>query len=821
MAVVGGVSSTDPDTGDTASYSIVSGGSDFVLRDGNQLWTARGLTLGDSPYAVRLRVTDGLGLTYERDVVVTVNDINLTPTQVNLADSHVDEHASAGTTVGTLDADDPDAGDTHAFALVAGAGSDDNSSFTIAGSSLTTNAPFDYLTKDTYLIRVRAQDVAGATIETQLTVTVDNVNDPPTALALDSTSVPEGAAVGTTVGTFTPTDPDGTAPYTYALVTGTGDDDNATFAVSDDTLVTGAVFDVDTKSSYSVRVRVTDAGGLSFERAFTITVTDVNEAPTGPTLSDSHVNENAAVPATVGTLASSDPDVGDGATYTLVAGAGSTDNASFQITGTNLETSAVLDFETKASYDIRVRVTDTGGLTSEATFTIQVDDVNDAPVAGDDTFTGAIGNTKATAGTVATTGPKVALTGNLPLANDTDQDPGSVLTIVAGTFATNRGGSVTIAADGSFVYLPKAGDKSLSDHFDYTVRDGVLSDVGRITIPIGSDLVWYVDRSLAAAGAGTSTSPFSSLSSLGGASDPDGNADTIFVYGNATAYNIGLTLETDQQLYGQSVGLTIGGSTLVPAAGSNPTITTGTSVPSLTLATGTYVNGITTTYGVSAPSVNGAVLDTATRLSGTPTAYALSVTGGTSGTIAVKGNITSTSTGRALQVSGRTGGAVDVTGSVTGGAVSLTGNPGTTVTLSGGVNLLTTTESTFVASGGGTVTVTGAANTVKATGWTGLSVTDTTVGPAGLTFKSIDASGGANGIVLTNTGDVGSLTVTGVASAATPGAPGSCGRQSAGDCTGGSLTGTTGSAIALNNTLAPSFSRMCRLPGEGGRAQRY
>ena len=190
------------------------------------------------------------------------------------------------------------------------------------------------------------------------------------------------------------------------------------------TLTTGAVFDVDTRSSYTVRVQVTDAGGLSFERASHDHGHRRQRGPDRPDPHDSHVDENAPVPALVGTLASSDPDVGDGATYTLVAGAGSTDNASFQITGTNLDTAAVLDFETKASYDIRVRVTDTRGLSSEATFAIQVDDVNDGPLAGDDTFTGAIGNTKATAGTVTTTGPKVALTGNLPLRERHRPGPG-------------------------------------------------------------------------------------------------------------------------------------------------------------------------------------------------------------------------------------------------------------------------------------------------------------------------------------------------------------------------------------------------------------
>ena len=77
--------------------------------------------------------------------------------------------------------------------------------------------------------------------------------------------------------------------FTYTLVAGTGDTDNASFTISGATLKSNAVFDFETKSSYSVRVRVTDAGGLSFEKAFTITVTDVNEVPTLTAITDRRV----------------------------------------------------------------------------------------------------------------------------------------------------------------------------------------------------------------------------------------------------------------------------------------------------------------------------------------------------------------------------------------------------------------------------------------------------------------------------------------------------------------------------------------------------
>jgi gliding motility-associated-like protein len=82
------------------------------------------------------------------------------------------------------------------------------------------------------------------------------------------------------------TDADTGDTFTYALVSGTGSTDNASFTISGTTLRTAAVFDFETKSSYSVRVRVTDAGGLTFERALTITVTDVNEDRDGDGVKD-------------------------------------------------------------------------------------------------------------------------------------------------------------------------------------------------------------------------------------------------------------------------------------------------------------------------------------------------------------------------------------------------------------------------------------------------------------------------------------------------------------------------------------------------------
>ncbi|MDO7845075.1 Ig-like domain repeat protein [Hymenobacter sp. M29] len=102
-------------------------------------------------------------------------------------------------------------------------------------------------------------------------------NTAPTDISLSNASVAENQPLNTTVGSFSTTDAQGgTFTYTFAV----GGADNGSFNISGTALTTNGSFDFETKSSYSVKIRSTDAGGLFFEKTFTISVTDVAEVPT-------------------------------------------------------------------------------------------------------------------------------------------------------------------------------------------------------------------------------------------------------------------------------------------------------------------------------------------------------------------------------------------------------------------------------------------------------------------------------------------------------------------------------------------------------------
>ncbi|MEG4502271.1 DUF4347 domain-containing protein [Microcoleus sp. F6_B4] len=102
-------------------------------------------------------------------------------------------------------------------------------------------------------------------------------NDKPTDLNLSNTSINENVAANTTVGTFTSTDPNTGNPFTYSLVAGTGDTNNSAFSIVSNELRINASPDFETKSTYNIRVRTTDAGGLTYDKPLVVNINDIDE----------------------------------------------------------------------------------------------------------------------------------------------------------------------------------------------------------------------------------------------------------------------------------------------------------------------------------------------------------------------------------------------------------------------------------------------------------------------------------------------------------------------------------------------------------------
>ena len=385
---IGTLMGSDPDSGSVLSYSLIAGAGS----DDNASFTLAGNSISSNAsfdfetkktFSIRARVEDQFGAGLERVFQILVTNVNEAPTLVSVNPNSINERLPINSLVGDLSTTDPDAGDSFAYSLVNGSGSQDNSFFTIVGNKLRSTSVFDFDVRSSYSVRVRSVDAGGFAVETPLTVQVLNVNDPPTDIALSNATIAENqpAGIPTLVGTFSTTDADDVDSYSYSLVAGTGSTDNANWQIIGNGLFTNSNLNFEQQALHRVRVRSTDAGGLLTEKAFVITITNVNESPTSIVLSRTTIAENVPIGTTVGTLTTLDPDAADTFTYALVAGTGSADNNKFTLVGTQLQTTAAVDFETQPSYSIRIRSTDAGGLPFESVFTIVVTNVNEAPTA--------------------------------------------------------------------------------------------------------------------------------------------------------------------------------------------------------------------------------------------------------------------------------------------------------------------------------------------------------------------------------------------------------------------------------------------------------
>ncbi len=244
-----------------------------------------------------------------------------------------------------------------------------------ADGSFTYTPDKDYNGTDSFTYK--ANDGSLDSDPATATITINAVNDAPTAIALAANSVEENAA-GATSGNIAVTDVDSTA-FTFAV------SDNRFEVVGTPgayqlKLVDGVSLDHETEQSVSLTVTATASGNLSKSQDFTVDVTDVNEAPTAIVLN----NPVTSTPENGAAIKVADIAVTDDALGTNVLSLSGADAAAFHITGNQLFFNGGANYEAKSSYAVTVNVDDTTvGSTPDAStnFTLAITDVNEAPTA--------------------------------------------------------------------------------------------------------------------------------------------------------------------------------------------------------------------------------------------------------------------------------------------------------------------------------------------------------------------------------------------------------------------------------------------------------
>ena len=203
-----------------------------------------------------------------------------------------------------------------------------------------------------------------------------DTHNPPVDVSISPSEIYENEPINTLVsGDIENIDIDLSDTHSYSIACSIPGPDDPSFIVDGNNLRSTEIFDFETKFEYEVCIRVEDNTGLVYEN--TVYVYVLNAVPSNINLSSSSIQENQALNTVIGALSTINTEVSDSHTYSFSCTTPGVDDSSFNISGSNLQSSASFDFESKSSYDICIRTDNGNGGTFDKNFTITVSDVSE------------------------------------------------------------------------------------------------------------------------------------------------------------------------------------------------------------------------------------------------------------------------------------------------------------------------------------------------------------------------------------------------------------------------------------------------------------
>lgn len=205
----------------------------------------------------------------------------------------------------------------------------------------------------------------------------------PVNITLNPSTIPEnvGNASPVYIGDLAATDPD--LGDTLSISLNKSVADGAYFDMYFGKIFANRSFDFEDAHGpdYTIELVAKDSIGLTLTRLITISITNVNEAPTDISLSPASIPENYGTPSHiyVGDLTASDSDLAD--THSFILDSTFADGADFSIASNALYAKRSFDFEDAhgPAYSIRVTAVDAAGLLVTKVLTVSVTGVNEAP----------------------------------------------------------------------------------------------------------------------------------------------------------------------------------------------------------------------------------------------------------------------------------------------------------------------------------------------------------------------------------------------------------------------------------------------------------
>ena len=364
----------------SGDWSTASDVSEAEVTDTS--YTVTGLTASNT-YTVRVRARNVAGLgTPSAEVTVSGTDINVGPVVLGRAMPSFFETNPRDVT--TYTATDPE-GDTITWSL----SGDDASFFSIANGLLKFDSagdfedPQDVGANNAYNVNILASDGKN-TANFPVTVVILDVDEPPAITGDDALTFAENTNAATVLQTYSATDPEGVHTSFAWSLAGTDAGDFQISSAGALTFKDVPDFDIPVDSDgdniYNLQVRAED-GSKTGRLDVTVTVTNVNEAPSTPTgMATITVPENTA--GNLAQYSATDPDKDD----TVMWDVSGTDASAFRLDSSgNLAFDGTPDYDIPGdsggnnAYEVSVDAKD-AALTSSLVVTVTVTPVDEPPV---------------------------------------------------------------------------------------------------------------------------------------------------------------------------------------------------------------------------------------------------------------------------------------------------------------------------------------------------------------------------------------------------------------------------------------------------------
>ncbi|MCQ2060692.1 MAG: cadherin domain-containing protein [Fibrobacter sp.] len=341
-------------------------------------------------------------------VVITINNVNEIPVATGFS-ADIDENVTTKTKLGQIVASDVDEGDVLTYAFYKG--NDANGMFELDGSgNVYAVKPADYESESSYHLIVTVTDKDGVEVPAYVDVSINNVNEKPTAYDTTGT-VAENVRMGLPIAIVRAADAAGEDPLTALTFSIIEKDARNLFAISNNkdsmgVITVAGTIDYETittndatksvcksesgakKCTFRVEVKDKGVNGsniLSDTATVVITINNVNEIPVATGFS-ADIDENVTTKTKLGQIVASDVDEGDVLTYAFYKGNDA--NGMFELDGSgNVYAVKPADYESESSYHLIVTVTDKDGVEVPAYVDVSINNVNEKPTAYDTTGT--------------------------------------------------------------------------------------------------------------------------------------------------------------------------------------------------------------------------------------------------------------------------------------------------------------------------------------------------------------------------------------------------------------------------------------------------